>query len=159
MLYNIFKKLVCLASLVCFLILAVTGFYPMIIQGAHLGGYSLMIHVTIGAVFAVTLAISALIWAERNCFQQADWPWGFRITHQQQKSTDEKLMPAYSFVRKKCFWVIMFLALPVILSVVLSMLPLFGTCGQHILLQLHRCSTSIFALVAIIYICLTIKAK
>jgi len=51
------------------------------------------------------------------------------------------------------------LALPVILSIVLSMFPLFGTDGQEFLLQLHRYSALLFALVAIMYTYLVILTR
>jgi hypothetical protein len=51
------------------------------------------------------------------------------------------------------------LALPVILSVVLSMFPLFGTDGQEFLLNLHRYSALLLALVAIVHTYLIIRTQ
>jgi hypothetical protein len=56
------------------------------------------------------------------------------------------------------FWLIVLLALPVILSIILSMLGIAGTHGQELLMQLHRyCSLSL-AVIAIINMYLVIQS-
>ena len=44
------------------------------------------------------------------------------------------------------------MSLPVILSAVVSMFPLFGTHGQEALLQIDRYSTLLLSLFAIVYL-------
>jgi hypothetical protein len=40
------------------------------------------------------------------------------------------------------------------LSVLLGMLPVFGTFGQRVLIELHRASSTVFLLVTVAYILL-----
>ena len=68
------KKLCYLVSLVCFLVLAITGFYPLLVQGEHISGYPMMIHATFAPIFAICLAIIGLTWAGQFRFQRGDCP-------------------------------------------------------------------------------------
>jgi cytochrome b561 len=77
----------------------------------------------------------ALMWAENRRFNKNDWP----------------------YLQKICFWLIIILAIPLILSIVLSMFPLFGTKGQEFLLDTHRYCALLLALVAIVYTYLIIR--
>jgi len=148
------RILVYLAVLFCFVVLAITGFYPTLILGKHITGYLVMVHATFAPVFAVCLAVLAVMWARRWRFTGGDWPWFERVVrwvtlangpvaNTYGKSSD--------LGRKISFWLIIFLALPLILSIVLSMFPLFGTHWQEILLSMHRYTALIFAMVAILH--------
>ena len=150
------KKLVYLLALVCFVVLAVSGFYPVLVLGQHISGYLLMIHVTAGGVFAGCLAFLVLTWAHSHGFNKNDWPWlASLIRREIQKHT---FLPGDSdLLRKICFWLLAILALPLMLSTVLSMFPLFGTAGQLLLADTHRYSTLAFAVVAIIHTYLVIR--
>ena len=172
-LVGVLRKLVYLLALLCFVVLAVTGFYPTLVLDEHISGYLVMVHATFAPVFAICLAVLAVMWA-RNCrFTHSDWPWFQRIV---QRVT---LIHAPSLVRrdsllsderratncssglgqKVAFWLIIFLALPLILSIVLSMFPLFGTHGQELLLSVHRYTALVFVLVGIVHIYLVIRTK
>lgn len=159
---GVLRKLVYLLALLCFVILAVTGFYPTIILGQHISGYLLMVHATFAPVFAICLAVLAVMWA-RNCrFTRSDWPWFQRIVQRVTlvKSADEEAYHEGSGLGQKItFWLIIFLALPLGLSIILSMFPLFGTHWQELLLGIHRYTALVFALVAIIHTYLLIRAK
>lgn len=151
------KKLLYLLAMLCVVVLAVTGFYPVLILGEHISGYLLMIHVTAGGVFAACLALLAFTWGHSHRFNASDWPWlTSMVRRQMQKS---KLLPENSeLLRKICFWLLIILALPLMLSVVLSMFPLLGTAGQLLLADVHRHSTLAFAAVAIIHTYLIVRA-
>ncbi|MHC4622231.1 MAG: hypothetical protein ACYTEQ_31235 [Planctomycetota bacterium] len=152
-----FKKLLYLLAMLCGVVLAVTGFYPVLILGKHISGYLLMIHVTAGGVFAACLALLALAFAHSHRFNENDWPWLTSMVRGQLQKP--KLLPESSdLLRKMCFWLLIVLALPLMLSVVLSMFPLFGTAGQLLLADTHRYSTLAFAVVAIIHTYLIIRA-
>jgi len=69
------------------------------------------------------------------------------------------LVEKYELGRKICFWLILFLALPVILSAVLSMFTLFGTYGQELLLGLHRYSTLSLALFSMAWLYLSVMTE
>jgi cytochrome b subunit of formate dehydrogenase len=153
--------LVYLLALLCFLVLAVTGFYPMLVLGEHISGYFVMVHATFAPIFTICLAVLAVMWA-RNCrFTRNDWPWFQRIVQRITlvKSTSEESCKSSGFGQKIAFWLIICLALPLILSIVLIMLPIFGTHSQELLLGMHRYTALVFSLVAIVHTYLLIRAK
>lgn len=161
-LLGILKRLVYLLALICFVVLVVTGFYPALVLGKPLSGYLLMAHATAAPVFAGCLAVLALFWAQHYCFNHTDCPWLQRILkriiHTEQLNKDT-LSESYCIGQKVCFWLIILLALPVILSIVLSMFHIFGTHAQELLLQLHRYSSLTLALLAIVHTYLIILAQ
>ena len=157
---GILRKLVYLLALLCFVVLAVTGFYPTLVLGEHISGYLVMVHATFAPIFAICLAVLAVMWV-RNCrFNQSDWPWFGRIVQRVTlvKSTGEETLRKSSGLGQKItFWLIIFLALPLILSIVLSMFPLFGTHWQELLLSTHRYTALVFALVVIVHTYVVIR--
>jgi len=153
-LVDILRILVYLAVLLCFVVLAVTGFYPVLVLGEHISGYLVMVHATFAPVFAVCLAVLAVMWASHGRFTRGDWPWFERIVQRVTLagSGHEKRPRKSSCLGQKItFWLIVFLALPLGLSIVLSMFPLFGTHGQELLLGTHRYTAYIFALIVIVH--------
>ena len=62
-------------------------------------------------------------------------------------------------VYKLAFWLILFLALPLILSIVVSMFHLLGTDWQHLTLALHRWTSLVFAIAVIIHTYLAIRLR
>lgn len=144
------RKLVFLLALLCFVVLLVTGFVPMFFLGKMITGWWMMIHATAAPVFAGCLAILAVLWADKNRLDKNYCPWLNRILNRQSKNAAEP--QKFELELKICFWIILFLSLPVILSETLSMFYLFGELGQEVLLQLHRYSTLLLALFAIIYL-------
>jgi cytochrome b subunit of formate dehydrogenase len=161
-LMGVLRKLVYLLALLCFLVLAVTGFYPTIILGEHISGYLLMVHATFAPIFAICLAVLAVMWARNGCFAQGDWPWFQRIVERVtmvKSSGEETSRQSPPLGQKLTFWLIMFLALPLILSIIASMYPLFGTYWQELLLAVHRYTALVFALVVIVHIYLVIRTQ
>jgi membrane protease YdiL (CAAX protease family) len=134
---GVLRKLVYLLALLCFLVLVVTSFFPVLILKEPIHGYWLILHATFAPVFAICLVGLALMWAENRRFNKNDWP----------------------YLQKICFWLIIILAVPLILSIVLSMFPLFGTKGQEFLLDTHRYCALLLALVAIVYTYLIIRTQ
>jgi len=160
-LLGILKKLVFLLALLCFVVLAVTGFYPLLILNEHISGYLMMIHATFSPVFAICLAVLAVMWASRCRLDKSDCPLLQRILR---RFTGLKIPcepPCRSLFLglKITFWLIVLLALPLILSIILGMFPLFGTEGQEFLLAAHRYTALVFALVAIVHIYLLIRTQ
>lgn len=151
------RKLVYLLALLCFLILVITAFYPVLVLKEPIHGYWLMLHATFAPVFAICLAGLAVMWAGNCCFNKSDWPPLQRVIGRE--AVDNSVVKKYGLLRKICFWLIILLALPVILSIVLSMFPLFGTEGQEFLLQLHRYSALLLALIAIVHTYLVIRTR
>jgi len=155
---GILRKLLYLLALLCFLVLLITGFYPVLIRGEHLGGYLLMLHATFAPVFAACLAALAVMWADNCRFNKDDWPWLQRII-KRETASNKPDTETHTLIQRICFWLIVVLALPVILSAVLSMFPLFGTRGQEFLLDTHRYSALLLALIIIVHTYLIIQAK
>jgi cytochrome b subunit of formate dehydrogenase len=157
---GVLRILVYLLALLCFMVLAVTGFYPTLVLGEHISGYLLMIHATFAPVLAVCLAVLAVMWAGRCRLSYSDWP-GFQRFVQRVtlvKSSGNKTPHNSSGLGQKItFWLIIFLALPLILSIILSMFTLFGTYWQELLLGTHRYTALVFAMVVIVHTYLVIR--
>ena len=152
---GILRKLVYLLVLLCFVVLALTGFYPTLILGKHLSGYLLMVHATFAPVFAGCVAVLAVMWAH-NCRFDRD-----SIKQEAPNKTAGSATGSekYELGQKISFWLIVSLAVPLILSIVLSMFPLFGTDIQKLLLNLHRYSALLLAMAVIIHTYLMVLIK
>ncbi len=154
---GILRKLVYLLAFICFIILLITGFFPLLVLGKSMSGYWMTVHVTAAPIFAVCLAVLVIMCADRSRFDKNYWPWLQRIVHREPLNRDEP--SKYELAQKICFWAIMVLAVPLILSIVLSMLPFFGTDEQKLLLILHRYSAMTISLIIIFYTYVIVRAK
>jgi cytochrome b subunit of formate dehydrogenase len=151
-----------LVSLVCFVVLAFTGFWPVLVGGGHISGYLMMIHATFAPVFALCLALVALTWAGRNRFTTEDCPWVQRLLRRATRlhvPAEETPGQCSLLLYKATFWLLLFLALPLVLSIVVSMFHLLGTAWQHRALALHRWTSLVFVMVAIIHTYLGIRLR
>jgi hypothetical protein len=144
---GVLRKLVYLLALLCFVVLAITGFYPTVVLGEHISGYLLMLHATFSPIFAICLAILAIMWASNSRFTGGEWPWFQRFVQR------------ITLIKNTGFWLIIFLALPLALSIILSMYTLFGTYWQELLLEIHRYTALLFSFVAIVHLYLVIRCK
>ena len=159
---GVLRKLVYLLALLCFVVLAFTGFYPTLVLGEHISGYLVMVHATFAPVFAICLAVLAVMWARNGRFNGSDWPWFQRFVQRitLTKSTGREAPPKSSGLGQKIsFWLITFLALPLALSIILSMFPIAGTYWQELLLGIHRYTALVFAIVVIVHVYLLIRCK
>ena len=145
-----FRKLLYLLALLCFAVLAVTGFYPALVLREELSGYLLMVHVSAGGAFAACLALLALMWADHCRFDGTDWQRLTGLFRRTARPTTET--PPARLCQKLVFWIILVAALPLILSVVLSMFPLLGTEGQLLLAEVHRYCAVAFTVLGVWYI-------
>ena len=159
---GVLKKLAYLVSLICFLVLAITGFWPLLVRGEHISGYLMMIHATFAPVFALCLAILAITWAGANRFTAEDCPWVQRLLRRTTRlhvaATDKPGRCAVLWY-KATFWLLMFLALPLILSIVISMFHILGTDWQFFTMAIHRWTALVFAVVAILHTYLAIRTR
>ncbi len=154
---GLLKKLAYILALICFVVLLVTGFGPRLILGKSLSGYWVMAHVTFAPVFALCVAALAVIWSHSCRFDKSDYQaLLYLIQRHTQKDT---LCEISELIMKICFWLILIVALPLILSIVLSMFGLFGTAGQKFLFHLHRYSALLLALAAIVHTYLVIRTQ
>ncbi len=146
------RKVVFLLALLCFVALAVTGFVPIYVLGEAIQGWWLMTHIIAGGIFTACIVVLAVLWADNNRLDKNYWPWLNVILHRQPKSATGP--QKHELKLKVCFWLVLILSLPVILSAVLGMFTLFGTHGQVLLLQIHRYCALLLSLFAIVYLCL-----
>ncbi len=156
------KKLVYLVSLLCFVVLAITGFWPVLVGGGHISGYLMMIHATFAPVFALCLALLALTWAGSNRFTAEDCPWVQRLVRRTTRlhvPAEETPWRCSLLVYKATFWLLLFLALPLVLSIIVSMFHLLGTNWQHWTLALHRWTSLVFVIVAIVHTYVAIRLR
>ena len=135
LIYLLIKMLVQLGAVCSFLTLLITGFLPLVVLGRTISGYWLMLHVAAAGVFVCCLALLALGCAEKN------------------------LLVKHNIFKGALFWLILLLAIPMILSIVLSMFPVFGTHSQECLLWIHRYCALLFVILAIMHTYLTILEK
>jgi len=134
--YSLWERFLHLVLAVTFLVLAVTGFWASIGWGGPMTGYTLMIHTTCGAVFAVAVAAMLVTWAADHAFTDADCRW---LAGGGCCSTRADL-PAGRFNAsdKIYFWLAAPLTLALLLTMLLSMVPVLGTAGQHLMYEVHR---------------------
>jgi len=155
--YGLWERLVHLALLLSFLVLAVTGFGASIGWNGPMHGYSLMLHTTSGAVFAVAVACMLITWAADHAFAKPDARWfgGGGCC------TPVKELPAGRFTagEKVYFWLAGPLTLAALLTMLLSMVPILGTAGQHLMYQVHRWSTLVLVVATIWHAYATTLAK
>lgn len=154
---SISRKLIYLLALFSLLILSVTGFYQPLVHGKSISGYWMMLHSTFSPVFAVCLAALAAMWS-RNCLLDKNyWPWLQKLLRRQ--APNRAAVEKYELVLKLAFWLIILLALSVILSIVSSMFPVFGTAGLKFLLNVHRYSALLLVLLAIVHTYLMARTR
>jgi cytochrome b subunit of formate dehydrogenase len=159
---GVLKKLAYLVSLICFLVLAITGFWPLLVRGEHISGYLMMIHATFAPLFALCLAILAVTWAGANRFTAEDCPWMQRLlrcTTRLHVAAEDKPVRCAVLWYKATFWLLMFLALPLVLSIVISMFHILGTSWQFFTMAIHRWTALVFAIVAILHTYLAIRVR
>jgi len=132
-LLNTLMRFFYLTTLGCVLVLAITGFLPVIIFGAAVSNFALMLHLLLAPLFAIGLTALALFWAQRHRFNTNDW-----ASLQQWFRDKKSVSPENPNVWQKLFfWLSLLLAVPVIISTVLMMYPFYGTSGQESLLRWH----------------------
>jgi formate dehydrogenase subunit gamma len=155
--YNAWERLVHLALLASFLVLAWTGFYAAIGWGGPMKGYMLMVHTTAGAVFAVSVGAMLLTWAADHAFARGDGRW----LAQCGCAAGDKAPPAGRFDagEKAYFWIAGLTTLVALLSMLLSMVPLLDTAGQRLMYQVHRYDTLILVVATIWHAYTTTLAK
>lgn len=156
------KKLCYLVTAVCFVVLAITGFWPVLVRGEHISGFLMYIHATFAPIFALCMAILAVTWAGGHRFTADDCPWLSRLLRRftrLQVAPDHRPWRCSLVLYKATFWLVLFLMLPLILSIVVSMFHILGTPWQTFTLALHRWTSVVFAIVVIIHTYLAVRLR
>jgi hypothetical protein len=144
------------ASVILFLLLALTGLIPVVILGKPMSGLLLIIHVTIAPFFVVVVMLTAIFWAHFQQFDHSDFIYLKERRHHKENKNSSQIVQI--FWRKLCFWLFLIFSVPAILSVILSMFPYFGTDGQITMLNIHRYSVLILLIVMVFYIDVSMKS-
>ncbi|HEV8291697.1 MAG TPA: hypothetical protein VGP94_07220 [Tepidisphaeraceae bacterium] len=94
---------------------ALTGIGSLIIWGGPIGGWTLILHCLAAPLFAIAIALIALLWA--GAYMRGP-------------------------CAGSCsFWLMLISGMVAIFSIAFTMTPLFGTANQHFLLSVHRWSS------------------
>ena len=134
-------------TLILFILLAISAFIPILIDGGHLTGVPLILHVTIAPFFCITLATSALFWAHSQRIHLVDWTNLKSLILKRFLKFDHEL----SGMQKIYFWIFLLVSVPAILAIILSMYNFFGTEGQEVLIIIHRYATLFLFIIATIH--------
>lgn len=143
------RKLAFLLGLLSFCVLLVTGFGPLLL-GGRLHGYLVMIHATFAPVFIACTAFIAVTAAADYAFNKNDIKQLPRPWRKLPKRAEGCWFTDSGVGAKTGFWVLLVLSLPLTLTVVVSMLPLYGPKWQDFMFAVHRYCSLIFALIAMI---------
>lgn len=137
------------AFVLCFLYLAGSGFFFAVFIARGIYGLPLVGHVVLGGLFAVLLA-ALLLWRARD--------YGF---DKREEAVFERFAcPVFkniskTFVRKLLFWTFAFFGLLIILTALLSMLPILPADAQRTLILIHQYSALAALLAAIVFVDIT----
>ena len=161
---SILDKLRCLitaVTLLCGVVLTITGFFPSWFLGKTITGYWLMLHAIAGPVFAVCITVHVLMVAHNYCYNDNDWPWLMRLISLIgcKRKDNGPLTATKQLGSKTCFWLIAVLALGLNLSILSSMLPFVTSHTQEVLLHIHRYCGLALVIVALVYTNFAIIAK
>jgi hypothetical protein len=137
--FNGWEKLVYLGTLASVSVLAVTSYYSVLRLGA-MHGWWLFVHMFGAGAFVGALPVLALTWCVANRFPRA-----------RDADREDACAPRFFWIPKVMFWLLLVSGLVVILTMLLSMLPLFGTDGLHVLLDIHRYSGLLVVVVLVIH--------
>lgn len=118
----------CLSAIV----LTLTGFCTAVCIGRPLSGFALLIHTVTGALFALCIAVLAVLRAGSS------------------KLTGED-KGRFTTVQKVCFWVIIACGIVLVKTVLAAMLPILASHYQHELMLAHRMAALIVLVAAVLY--------
>jgi hypothetical protein len=125
------ERLIYLLFLLAVALQAISSF-GMILVGQRMHGWMLVIHMSVAGLFAVTLTVLAVLWAEQASFERNDTP------------------PRFYAGEKVAFWLTLLAGLSTILSAMLGMMSWFGSEGQIVLLRVHRYS-ALLLLICVVF--------
>lgn len=152
------KRLVYILGIASFIILTLTGFLPILFTGNSITGVALLLHVVVAPVFAVCIAIVGIIRADSQRFEPGELRNRFGLVTEKNNGKSSKKQ-VNSVGQKITFWLVLLLSLPVMVSMILSMYPLFGTHGQEVLLNLHGYSALFLVIACVASFCFGIGVK
>jgi hypothetical protein len=135
--WNWWQRLVYLGTLVSVAILGATAF-SAVLRHQMLDGWPLFAHMFGAGAFTAILPLLALTWSPAH-----------RFVEDPATSNEHTAPSAFFWLPKLTFWILLASGIVVTGTMLLSMLPLFGTDGLERLLDLHRYS-GLVAVVALV---------
>jgi len=126
-----------LVTVISFCLLAITGFFPVVLTGHQLGGLFLIIHVTVAPVLVLSVTVLILLTVHSMRFDGQD------LDAVRKQGKNNGLAVKRGLVIKIEFWIAFVLIILAILAIILMLYPIFGEAGQNKLLNLHKYSTLI----------------
>ncbi len=124
--FNGWEKLVYLATVGSVTVLAGTSFFPVWrFGGMH--GWWLLAHMFGAGALTAALPLAALTWCGASRFGRPGHP-----------AAEDTFLPRFFWLPRVVFWLFLWAGLAAMLTMLVSMLPLFGTEGLERLLDLHR---------------------
>ena len=139
-----------------FAVLFLSGFGP-VVSGGRLHGYLLMLHATFAPVFLACAMVVVVGGAAQYCFNSKDGE--LLLQPSEYKGGLAGILTDTGIAAKACFWILAVMTLPLTLSMVFSMFPIFGTEMQEFLFEAHRWSALIFAAFAIFELYLLLRIQ
>ena len=136
--WNLWEKLIYLVTLASVAILAVTSFGALLWWG-ELSGWALFAHMGGAGMFVFTLPVLAITWCAPSRF-------GNGRAGAQGAAASKR----FYWLPKLMFWILLVGGLIVSMTMLLSMLPLFGTDQLNELVDLHRIS-GLVVVVALVF--------
>ena len=117
-------------AVVLFLLLALSGFLPVLLSGHSISGMVLIVHVLIAPFFLFAFTLWILSTVRQQTFTSRDW----QIFQQGRKTfcTDRHLWG------KLIFWLIFFLILLGVGAIIFSLFALFSAQTIGLLIDVHR---------------------
>ncbi|MHB8897185.1 MAG: hypothetical protein ACYC6Y_00410 [Thermoguttaceae bacterium] len=136
--WNVWDILIYVATIGCVAVLALTSFVEFLRHGELLG-WPLFFHMFGAGTFTALLPLLALSWAHLNQFE---------VGPASARSAPAK----FYWLPKLMFWVILASGVVVTMTMLVSMLPIFGTDGLRVLLDLHRYSGLVVVLALVFHL-------
>lgn len=161
---TILTRLIYLGLFVSVIVLAVTSFYAVIAHGA-MHGWFLLIHVLAAGAFVGAFALIALLWAVPNLFGRGR---PGRATSNDDDDDDdddaEDALPAsrrqrFGGLAKLAFWAMLITGVVTAGTMLLSMLPVFGTDDMLDLIAVHRYAGLALVVAVIIHFYLLVMGR
>ncbi len=141
---SVLRHLCFLGALLFFVISCTSAFWQRLLYGLKITGYFQTVHIASSMGFVTCILAGALLSAPAFVFRSEDNPWPLGRLKEPGKIC--------GLLIKALFWVILFLAMVVILTIVLSMLPVFGTHAQESLIALHRLAGLDLAICSVLFV-------
>jgi len=138
-------------------LLGVTSFLGMVWYGV-LDGWLLFVHMCSAGLFTAMLPLIAITWSKSHwcccyCCQGSPKSQDAEATTDEEQAEAEELRaPHFFWLSNVAFWTLLLAGLTVTMTMLLSMLPVFGSDGLHKLLDLHRYSGLVVVFAVLVHI-------